>query len=428
MAKGLIIFVLFWAIMLSSFSLGISAYELTVEEASTDGYYLYNIENDLVMLEYNSDNPISPSSTVKMMTACIALESGIDEDTVIRITEEMLEGVVGRNMRLKAGDRLIFKDLLYATICGGYNDAAQVLALSTCDDLSEFVAKMNDKANELGMNSTKYTNVSGVSSPETTTTVTDIAILAKYLSQNERYVEIGKTKSYKISDGATCQYTTVSNRSSLLATYRGMSNLNTGEGNGDCAVLYYDTGDLSYITVVMNTVALDPDDESNYAEIFTQRLIYHARNDYSVKTVIDKNTAVATVPVKYSVSYKEISLYLQEDLSLFLPNETDPSAKLNYSVYIYGDEIKAPVKSGETVGELTVSKDGKILAVLPLLIETDLERNGFLYIMDIMKSFVMSRSFIVIVICFVALMVIYYISKSRKLNKMHKRRKIKRKK
>lgn len=430
MATKIVTMTVFLAIMLSSLSLSLnaSAFELSSDEAEAESYYLLNIENDLVMVEKNINESISPSSTVKMMTACIALESGIDSNTVITVKEEMLNGLSGRNMRLKKGDRLTFDDLLYATVCGGYNDAAQVLAFSVCGNIDEFILKMNDKAKELGMISTVYMNVTGINVPGMTTTVSDIAILAKYLSKSERYIEIGKKKSYKMSSLATCQFTTVSNRSSLLASYKGLSSFNTGGVGETCAVLYYDIGDLSFISIVMNAVANDPLDQANYAETFSKSLISHARYDYSVKTVFDVNSKVATVPVKYSVSYQEIDLYLKENLNLFLPEDIDPWLDLTYSVYIEGDEIKAPVEAGQTVGELTVSMDGKILAICPLTVDKSLSKNAFLYIMDAMKTFVMSRQFIIILLCFISLMVAFYIAKSRKLNKMHKRRKIKRKK
>ena len=84
MAKRIITLTVFLAIMLAplSFSLKASAFELPLDSATAEAYYLYNIENDLVMVESNIDELILPSSTVKMMTACIAIESEIDENTV----------------------------------------------------------------------------------------------------------------------------------------------------------------------------------------------------------------------------------------------------------------------------------------------------------------------------------------------------------
>ena len=101
------------------------------------------------MAEGNSADLISPSSTVKIMTACIALETDIPRDKVITVTSEMLDGVVGRNMRLDVGDRVTYDDLLYATVCGGYNDAAHALALTVSGSITEFVDLMNEKPGAL---------------------------------------------------------------------------------------------------------------------------------------------------------------------------------------------------------------------------------------------------------------------------------------
>ena len=185
MIRKMVAFVIIAVVLFSSFSMSAVAFELDYDEASADGYYLYNFEYDLVMAQDGIDLPISPSSTVKIMTACVALESGISVDKTVTITSEMIKGVTGRFMGLKAGEKLTVEDLLYATVCGGFNDAAQALAIATCGSMTEFIEKMNSKAKELGMTATRYENVTGMYHSEMVTTIGDIAILAKYMSKNE---------------------------------------------------------------------------------------------------------------------------------------------------------------------------------------------------------------------------------------------------
>ncbi|MGM9632502.1 MAG: D-alanyl-D-alanine carboxypeptidase family protein [Eubacteriales bacterium] len=421
--KKFITSVMFFALMLSLFCFNASAFELDTADASIGGYYLYNFENDMVMAEADTEKSISPSSTVKIMTACIALESGIPGDRVISVTGSMLSSSSGRNMGLDAGDKISFDDLLYATVCGGYNDASVVLALAVCDTLNDFLQKMNDKASELGMSSTVYLNVTGINANGMTTTVSDIAKLAKYASQNERFVEIASTKYYKLSDSATCSKDSITNRSSLLASYRGLANFNTGSGDfGDNAVLYYKTGDLSFICIVMNANAYDSESTNNYAEIYSKKLLAHAINDYSNKTVLTTKNIISSLPVKYSVKGEEIDIYLKSDLTLFLPDDTDVSTDISYSTYIYGNELEAPLKAGDTVGELVVSYEGKILASVPLEVREDVDKNTFLYVLELMRNYVTGRAFIITVICFVTLMAVHYLLTKRKLDRMYNSR------
>lgn len=421
MIRKIVAFVIVAVVLFSSFSMSAQAFELNLGNATVDGYYLYNFENDMVMAEEGIDLPISPSSTVKIMTACIALESGVSMNKTVTITSEMIKGVTGRFMGLKAGERLTFEDLLYATVCGGFNDAAQVLAMAACGSMSEFIDKMNSKAKELGMTATIYQNVTGMYHSDMVTTIGDIAILAKHMSQNEYYITMSATKSYSLSSGATCSLTTINNRSTMLASYKGMSNFNTGSGNdGDCAVLYYKTKELSYLTIVMN--AKSDDSTKNYAESFSAQLISHAVNDYSKQTILTTQNVVSTMPVQYSVNASETNLYLESDLSLFLSEEIDVKDDLTYNVYIYGDELRAPLKSGDAVGELIVSLDGVVLATVPIVIKTDVERNGFLYFLELMRNYVLGRAFIISLITFAVALALYYFINKQKHKKVYRRR------
>lgn len=391
------------------------------DDGSAEVLYLYNFENSLTMASVGLDGIISPSATVKMMTACIALESGIDREMSITVTKEMLDGIVGRKMNLKAGDRLSVLDLLYATVCGGYNDAAAVLALSVSSSLSDFIDKMNEKARELDMSMTSYSNVTGLDQTGAQTCGEDLVKLAKYMILNEEYLEISSAVSYTLSSSAKCDTKKIYNRSSLPASYRGLANLSSGSGNGgDCAISYYKSGELTFLCVVMNATAKDSEDSANYAEHFSKQLLSHALNDYSYKTVLDTDSAVAYFPVTYSSLSDEIGVYLKEPLSVYVPKDTDVTSDLSYNYYLYGDGLSAPLKAGDAVGEMIVSLDGRVLSTVSLIVAKDVERNGFLYFLDILRGYILSRAFLFSCIAFAVIAVGYYFYKKRELRAIHK--------
>ncbi len=423
MRKKIIISVIFSIVFFSLFSISAFAFELDTSKASAEGYYLYNIENDLVMAEYNTDKRISPSATVKMMTGIIAIESDIELSQTITVTSEMEKSFSGRNMKLKVGDRLTVEDLLYATLCGSYNDAAIALAMTVCPTLPEFIEKMNAKAAEIGMNDTNYLNVTGIDASGMETTIYDLSLLCRYLAQNDRFVDICATKSYTLSKSSTCSLKTITNRSSLLAANPGMSNFSTGSSGTytNSTVLYYKDGELSFIAIVMNATPYE-NDSTNYAEFFSKKLFGHAFNDYSYQTIYSEKSVLTSLPVKYSISSDDINLYLQYDLKLYLPKSIDPQNDLQYSQYIYGDELKAPLSKGDTVGSLTVFYNDTILATVPIVVDEDINRNGFLYLIDSMGEYFGSRTFLITLISFAVLMVIFYLIKKHKLEKMYKMR------
>ncbi|MBR2381376.1 MAG: D-alanyl-D-alanine carboxypeptidase [Clostridia bacterium] len=424
MLRKIIILLFIIAFMFSLFSMHSMAFSLDKTEASVDSYYLFDLKNNLVMAEENSDKIISPSSSVKIMTACIILESGLDLNSEIEITEKMLLNVSGRNMELEIGNKLTANDLLYAMLCGGFNDATVALALSVSSTLYEFTNLMNAKAEALKMTSTHYANVTGMEAAAAKTIARDLSILARYMVQNEKFLEVCSTKFYRFSDNATSKYTSVNNRSTLLSTYKGLANFNTGSSkSGDCAIVYYKTDDCELISIVMNALAFEEADTSNHAEIYIKNLLSHAINDYETVTVKSAKNPITSLPVKYSITSDNIDLYLKEDIKLFLSKDIDISSDLTYNIQIYGGELKAPINEGDEVGVLTVSHNGTVLTSTPILVKVSIERNAFLFAMDVMKSFITSIWFIIILITVLLLVILARSCKKRKFRKKKRQRK-----
>lgn len=420
MLKKVILFILLTAALFSSFSLYANAWNLSESEGESEAYYLYNFENELVMAQKNINKIIEASSTVKLMTACIALESGIDSDTLVTITNDMIKNVSGRFMGLKVGDKMTFGDLLYSMICASFNDAAQAIALTVSDNVDDFIKLMNQKAEALGMNSTRYFDITGLSS-ESQTTVEDIIKLSIHLSKNNDFVAISSTKSYQLSSNATCEYNKITNRSTLLSTYKGVSNFNTGSSSDDqdSAVIYLNNGKLSFLCIVMDATS-STNDNTNVAEKYANRLLYHGLYDYSNRVVLNGNKAVASLPVKYSISDDEVNIGTDGDISAYISDELDLSDGISYSYYIFNGELVAPLNAGDEVGVITVSQNGRFITSAKLVVKESVEKNTFLYVLDLIKSFILSKTFLFFIVFFLVLMTIYYFKTKATLDKMYK--------
>jgi D-alanyl-D-alanine carboxypeptidase (penicillin-binding protein 5/6) len=290
-------------------------------------------------------------------------------------------------------------------ICGGYNDAAHVIAFTVADSIQSFVDLMNQKATELAMTSTTYLNPTGIYVNGMRSTIGDIAILVSHMAKNKKFVEICSTKSYRISSESSCEYRTINNRSTLLSSYSGLSNFNTGSGDlGDCAVLYYNKNGHSLICIVMNAKSNDYNDNTNYAETFAKQLLNHALNDYSYKTVMDINTVVTTQTVNYSIDYSSLNVYLKNDLKVFVSDDIDVENHLSYSINLYNSTLKAPISAGDEVGTITVIYDGRILATAPLIVKQDVSKNGLLFTLGLLREYFISRHFLLTIFTFILLL------------------------
>ena len=160
--------------------------------------YLYNFENDAVLYEKGDLNlPAYPASIVKIMSGVVAIEVlGEDRLKTTTITEEMLDKASGNNIDLQPGEQVTAEQMLYALLVNGANDAAYVLAYIASGSAENFVERMNDKARELGMNGTFYTNPTGMHDDSMYTTAADTVKLAKYAYEIPYFMEIVSTPKY----------------------------------------------------------------------------------------------------------------------------------------------------------------------------------------------------------------------------------------
>ena len=423
MLKKVIFIIALAAILFSSFSLSsLSASAWTLDESSgnIEAYYLYDLSNDILMADKNTSSTISASSSVKMMTACVVLDSGISLNKEIIITQEMLKNVSGRFMGLVSGDKMTVQDLLYSMICASFNDATHALAFVVSGSLEAFVDDMNNKALSLGMSSTNYVDATGISK-ESKTTINDLIILSNHLLKNQEYLEITSTKTYQLSPNATCEYNKITNRSTLISSYKGLHNFNTGSttDNGDSSVIYLSNDNTSLLCIVMNAKYTSNSDTSNTAEYYIKKLLSHGLYDYSTKILLKANKAIDYLPVKYSVAADDVGIFPKNDISAYISNEIDINDGIEINYYLYNTELKAPIKSGDDVGIVIVSKNGKFIASEKLTISQNIERNTFLYLMDVVKNYLTSRAFILFLILFVGLMIAYYLYAQSKFTQMY---------
>jgi D-alanyl-D-alanine carboxypeptidase len=117
--------------------------------AITDGraVILYDKTHGNFVAEQNAKERVNTSTSAKIMTGLIACERlSARLDDAVTVTEEMLTGASGYSMKLKVGERISVRDLLYGAICGSYNDAAYVLASVIGGNSDGFVSIMNEYA------------------------------------------------------------------------------------------------------------------------------------------------------------------------------------------------------------------------------------------------------------------------------------------
>ncbi len=204
----------------------------------------------------DADTPVPIASTTKIMTALVALDT-LELDEVGTVPREAAQ-IEGSEIHLLTGEKMTVENLLYATLVSSANDAANALARMHGTS-EEFIAKMNAKAETLGLRNTHYYSVEGLDD-RGHSTPRDLALLTSYALENPLFRKIVSTPQYTITSAdGRYQHPLVSSdrliRPEEALYYPAAIGVKTGftYEAGHCLVAAADYGSSRHIAVVLNT-------------------------------------------------------------------------------------------------------------------------------------------------------------------------------
>ena len=162
---------------------------------------LASLDTGEIIYENNIDEKVYPASITKIMTAILILESEkYDPTAKVAMTEEILDLVLGTGLAVSlmtAGEEFTQLDLVYLVLMSSYGDSTYLAAQIYGETIDNFVDMMNQKAAELGLTGTNYTNPVGLHDDNNYTTVRDIHTLTAYALKNETFSLVERLKARK---------------------------------------------------------------------------------------------------------------------------------------------------------------------------------------------------------------------------------------
>ena len=320
-------------------------------------------ESGRILYEQNAHEPRLIASITKLMTALVAAESGVDMQAYFSVPKEAV-GAEGSSIYLKEGEALTLETLLYGMLLHSGNDAAIAVALCCAGSVDAFVADMNEKAKELGMEHTHFENPNGLDGKTHYSTAYDMALLARACLNNDRLVEILQTKNI------TLEGRTFTNHNKLLWRYEGCVGLKTGytEKAGRTLVSAATREGMTLIAVTLN----DSNDWEDHSALLDWG---YAR--YSMVSVASKGTKFGSLPITGSLT-SFMPVDMGEDFS-YPVCETD---QISLSVRWIKDNLNAPIEQGSALGYLEVFCGKERIGQIPLIASQTLpsmvKRSGFL--------------------------------------------------
>lgn len=393
-------------------------------DIQSEAAILVNSNTGRILYEKDVHKRMYPASTTKIMTAYLALNH-LDLTGEITASQTAVDiALDSSSMGLLAGEILTAETLLYALMVQSANDAANVLAEAVSGSISEFVHLMNQTASELGMENTHFSNPHGYHDDNHYTTAYDMALIAQKAMENPTFAKIVATRSitipptnkYKKERIFSTRNSLINNRSSMPLQYSYANGIKTGytDKAGQCLVGSAQRNGMDLISVVFQA----PKNSQDRSFVDTKNLFLYANTMYRIKTVLKADDLASTCDIKWAFGKSHMILKTMEDVKALLPRDNYDETLLKSEITIYED-ITAPVKEGEKLGELKYFYDGQEVASASLFASRDVSRN---YLKQVL-SYILSIWFLIILGVIVLVILLQRRKEKRRIARIRQMRK-----
>ncbi len=325
---------------------------------------IVDYHSDKVLFEYEPDIQIYPASMTKIMTTIIAFDLikknklSLDDKFIVSENAWRLSQSGYSSMFIMVNDEVTVENLLQGIIIASGNDACVALAEGIAGSEETFAEMMNEKAQEIGMLSTNFSNSSGINDPDNYSTVRDIALMSKYLIENypnfyEWYAE--KNFTWDRTGGDPIKQ---GNRNPLLYKRVGVDGIKTGylavEKYSLASTMKKDTRRIIAVGSGFPTKQFRSTESLkllNWGFRNTNTYEISKKEDtfFELETWLGKNEFVKAIP--------------KENFYLTLNKKDIRDFKVSLE---YNGPIQAPIKKDEEIAKLVISDKRGVIKTLPL--------------------------------------------------------------
>ncbi len=382
-----------------------------------------------VIYNKNMDEQRYPASTTKVITAILALEN-LDLSKTVTIDAET-PFTEGSRVYLLEGEQITVEQLLYALLLESANDAAVALGKEIAGSIPAFAKMMNEKAAALGAKNTHFVNPNGLHDDNHLTTAYDLAMIARYAMQNEKFRELVTTYRYVIpaTNKQETRYLYNTNRLiydektklivngvQRVAKYEGSTGIKTGYTShaGGCLISGAIREGTELISVVMKST-----DSARFADSIA--LLDYAFENYKSVNAMDANTILGEIPVKHG-SVKKVEVVVAKAAHVTLPIEA--SASLLDTKIKLDKKVRAPVALGQKVGVVEIYAGDTLVGQVDAITTSEIPEGGILSIVGITDATAKSieKFFAFVIVLVILLFAIYVVLKRRQIRRRKLRR------
>ena len=311
-----------------------------------------------VLYEANAHEALEPASVTKVMTLLLimeALEAGtITKDTMVPVSATAA-GMGGSQVYLEEGEEFSVHDLLKAIAVASGNDACVAMAEYLAGSEGAFVERMNQRAQQLGMEDTVFCNCTGLPAQGHVSSAYDIALMSRELIL--RHPEVREYTTIWMDTLRDGEFQ-LANTNKLLRSYQGATGLKTGSTDTAlyCLSATAEKEGMELIAVVLGA----PTSKDRFAA--AAALLNYGFAAYALVTAAPSEP-LNPVPVTLGTA-ESVQPVLARESQLLL--DKGAAGKVTTTLDLAG-EVAAPVAEGQQLGHLTVLVDGQAVEEIPLV-------------------------------------------------------------
>lgn len=441
----------------------------------SEGVYMVNLDNDIVIVSKNADKKLYPADTTDIMTCLVALENVKDFQAIVEVpyavTNEFHEGNPNYTSVTNAGiqaqqDNLTYWDCMHALMMRSACEAANIIAYNVGGgSIEHFVEMMNQTAEKIGCKNTRFVNAHGCYAENHYTTAYDLYLITRYAIKNyPGFMDICNTYQYVMPPNKDNPASVeVNGKEGYLITndndminpkntsfyFEGAAGIKTGavarlypkkEGKWDwkdytlgsrSLVTMAERDGYNYLLVTLGAPYFDengnaPDRPYTYDDQIN--LYKWAFSEFEYRQIVHKNQQVMQVKVEKGEGAETVGIVPTEDFSTLIPKSLDESAIQTILPTL--DTMTAPIAKDTSVGEMILKLNGEQIASIPLVTESEITLDAVASYRERLGNIFNSPIVIILIILIIALIIaivalrIITKNKKKRAAELQRRRKI----
>jgi len=356
-------------ILIFSISIVSGAQDFKVDAQSA---ILIDAESGQVLFEQNPDEPLPPASLTKIMTLLLTMEeiesgklSLDDKVTISRLAQSM----GGSQIFLGEGDVVSVRDLLKAVTMASANDACVALGETVAGSYNHFINLMNDRANELGLRNTYFSNSTGLpTESDHYTTARDVAKMSRKLV---KYPIILKDASIwldyiQLKDRKAM----ITNTNHLVNTYPGLDGIKTGHTSaaGFSLAATAQRGSMRLISVVMKSNSVKA------REDLTAQLLDYGFNRFTRKKYLEQGETIQNISVKLG-SKEYTTGEIAKDLAVVVKRGLEGTISTEIEI---DKSFDFPIEVGDKIGQAKAFKNEELITTSEIIATEKINKANFI--------------------------------------------------